>query len=685
LVIESRWPICVLGALSFGMMSLIFAPIDWWPLAYVCLVPWLVAVTSAQRTTWMYLTGYLLGTAFWLLNIHWLYPITPPGHMVLSLYLGAYWPLIAWLIRYMVKHRHGSVALVLPFVWVATEWLRSWVVTGFPWFFLAHSQHRVLTMIQVSDLAGAYGLSFLIAAVNGWIVDMLIQPILVWRNMAVRQPRRVPAATLFTAVLLAFTIVYGRVQLRWATVQPGPKVAVCQQDYLNTVAGTGEASPPQMLSEYLRLSIEAGRDQPDLIVWPETAAMATLNQEFLSPRTLRELLTEDANELYRIRVWVGQWRPQGLPTREGMQQLFPQDAKEAERLRTALRGWYLGQMLDRQSAEKLSQTDMQKRWRIGLYFGEWDYGHLVDDLLGALARGRYREMIEPLAHVERLWPFKKGEDLGLSRLPDRTPAWLVTGGYGYEFEPSPTPPHSKLSRFNSAYVYAPSGKQVQPRYDKIHCVLFGEYVPFRYTPLHWLYAWLNSITPWGASGFEYSLTAGERFSVYQMQARSQDGRSYRFAIPICYEDTTPDICRQFVQGPDGDKRVDFLLNISNDGWFNHSDELPQHMVGSVFRAVENRVGVARAVNTGISGFVDPTGYVHDCVASGGRLFGPGIIGTRVSTVWTDTRHSLYTRWGDWFAQACAVLAVLIVVDAVIIRPLTTRRNRRKDGRGGGAR
>lgn len=673
MAIESRWPVCVLATLTFGLTSLIFPPFSYWPIAYICLVPWLVAVMWAKRVAWMYISSYLLGLAFWFLNLYWMNAVTPPGWIALSVYLAAYWPLIAWLVRHMVMRRRGSVALVLPFIWVGTEWLRSVVVTGFPWFFLAHSHHEVLSMIQISDLVGAYGVSFVIAAVNGWIVDMFIQPILVWRNSAVRRPRRVPVATVFALGLVVFTYLYGRVQLASDTISPGPRAAVCQGDFPVTVSGSGNATRMDMLVKYLHLSLDAGPNEPDLVVWPETGASATLNREFLSTETLANLLATDRAELLEMYMNVGQFRSGALPSEIAIRQLLPDEPDYAPKLHADLRRWYGRGPMEPATAQRLAKMDRKERVRTGLYFTEWDHGHLADDAIGALARGKCNEMLPALRALDRLWGSDSIRSLGLANRPDRPPAWVVTGGYGNEFNPAPTPQRAKLERFNSAYVYDPSGRQIPPRYDKVHCVLFGEYVPFRYTRLHWLYMFLNSITPWGAGGFEYSLTAGRDFTVYEMTARSQDNRTFRFGVPICYEDVMPYVCRGFVNGPDGKKRADFLLNISNDGWFDHSCELPQHMIGSVFRAVENRVGVARAVNTGISGFVDPTGRVYDCVTDGDRLFGPDIVGTRVSTILTDTRHSLYTRWGDWLAEACAVLLALMVVDATVIQRLIDRR------------
>jgi apolipoprotein N-acyltransferase len=130
----------------------------------------------------------------------------------------------------------------------------------------------------------------------------------------------------------------------------------------------------------------------------------------------------------------------------------------------------------------------------------------------------------------------------------------------------------------------------------------------------------------------------------------------------------PYVSRRFVIGPDGKKRVDFLLNISNDGWFLHSNELPQHLAICVFRAVENRVGIARAVNTGISGFIDADGRIHDLVADvRGRYHGPGVDGYSVSNVEVDARRSLYSRIGDVFAVLCCVLWGLAYLDYLVAR------------------
>ena len=86
------------------------------------------------------------------------------------------------------------------------------------------------------------------------------------------------------------------------------------------------------------------------------------------------------------------------------------------------------------------------------------------------------------------------------------------------------------------------------------------------------------------------------------------GVPWRVVTPICFEDIDADLCAQMCRPDAGDprKRADVLVNVTNDGWFA-ANENAQHFQAAVFRSIENRVPTARAVNTGISGFIDPVG------------------------------------------------------------------------------
>src|SRR5262249_17684297 len=122
----------------------------------------------------------------------------------------------------------------------------------------------------------------------------------------------------------------------------------------------------------------------------------------------------------------------------------------------------------------------------------------------------------------------------------------------------------------------------------------------------------------------------------------------------------PQVVRSlFAEVPDG-RQPDLLLNLSNDGWFHGSEEHDMHLAVSVFRAVENRVPLARAVNTGISALIDGNGRI---AASLPKL----TAGVLAGTVWLDDRVSLYTAWGDWLGWACLAISIGLIPLALMPR------------------
>ncbi len=513
--IESTRALFVLSAMTLLCSCLIFPDIGWSPIAYVTLVPWLVAVCTARRSKLVYLTSWLLGLGYFFINIRWMIPVTLPGYIALCLYFSVFFPLAAWPIRHMYQ-RHGvSIALSAPIVWVAMEYLRSIGPLSFPWLLLAHSQYKFATIIQISDLVGAYGVSFLVAMVNGWITDLLIQPILIWRA---DQATRLPIGTLTTVILFIGALIYGSAQSSRRYFTDGPKVAVIQQDYPLFVDAEQAARTPleSMLDGYLILTRLAAAEKPDLIVLPEAAMQGFINTEFIGAT--------------------------------------PDDLAEIQRRRYP------------PSYGRAFMTGMQNWSR------------------------RIRD--------------------GFQNISDQFNVPIVLGSSSMEWKPTAIPP--RVDAYNSAFLIEPGKKEPVARYDKIHLVLFGEYVPFRFSH-RWLYDYLNGITPWGKLGIEYSLSPGSRYDVFEFNAPSAGGRRFRAGTPICYEEIIPYVARTFTRGAGGsldEKNIDILLAISNDGWFLHSSELEQHVAGAVFRAVENRIAIARSVNTGASATIHPNGLIH---------------------------------------------------------------------------
>ncbi len=156
--------------------------------------------------------------------------------------------------------------------------------------------------------------------------------------------------------------------------------------------------------------------------------------------------------------------------------------------------------------------------------------------------------------------------------------------------------NNRPTRYNSALLVDASGRVVG-RYDKSHRVPFGEYVPFRdWVPL------MNKLAPYD---YDYEVLAGQGHPALPIVGR--DNRTYTFGANICYEDTDPSISPPYVAG-DG-PGVDFLVNVSNDGWFDGAAEHEQHLAISRFRAIECRRGLARSVNMGVSAVIDGNGRV----------------------------------------------------------------------------
>ena len=154
--------------------------------------------------------------------------------------------------------------------------------------------------------------------------------------------------------------------------------------------------------------------------------------------------------------------------------------------------------------------------------------------------------------------------------------------------------------FNSALLISGKGEKID-KYDKIHLVPFGEYVPFsdKFPVLHDLVL--------GELG---EFTEGRDFKIFELPVdKLKAGKSQvNFAALICFEDIFPELARKFVKNG-----ADFLIVITNDAWYGRSGAPYQHAACSVFRAIENRVSVVRCANTGYSCFIDAKGRIYDAV------------------------------------------------------------------------
>ncbi|MDP8299840.1 MAG: apolipoprotein N-acyltransferase, partial [Candidatus Tantalella remota] len=129
---------------------------------------------------------------------------------------------------------------------------------------------------------------------------------------------------------------------------------------------------------------------------------------------------------------------------------------------------------------------------------------------------------------------------------------------------------------------------------------------------------------------------------------------YKFGVLICFEDIFPYLSREFVLAG-----ANFLVNITNDAWFGNTAASRQHLQSSVFRAIENRVPVIRAANTGVSGFVDSTGKIISTVeVEGEEIF---VTGVQTDSVNIYAGRSFYTVYGDVFVYFCGLMLLLLMI------------------------
>jgi apolipoprotein N-acyltransferase len=221
--------------------------------------------------------------------------------------------------------------------------------------------------------------------------------------------------------------------------------------------------------------------------------------------------------------------------------------------------------------------------------------------------------------------------------------------------------------FNAAFLFNPEGRFAAV-YHKQKLVVFGEYIPL----VRWLpfIKWFTPITGGFASGdrpvpFELDRRAPARLEVQlgTNQAGSETGVPGRVKTStlICFEDMFPELAREYVEDD-----TDFLVNLTNDGWFGDSAEQWQHMAGGVFRAVENGVPLVRCCNNGVTCWIDATGRVREILKDqNGSVYGIGVMTIEVPL----QKHvpTFYNRHGDRFGWACVILATVLLFKRIFVR------------------
>lgn len=494
--------LCVKGEaigfiVSAVLLSLSFPSFGLEYLAWCAFLPFFLALKNTTTPKAFFLS-YASGIVFWLSTIYWVAHVTAAGMLILVSYLALYFALFGLCVSFALRRGGIFCLFYIPGLWVILEYARSHLFSGFPWALLAYSQYKHILLIQCADVAGAWGISFIVMLVNAALYLLFENRLAAWGKLKL---------VLAVFLLLSAVGVYG---VKKVMAHRSPAHTPSQSIVVALIQGNipqelkwDARSETFILNKYFRITDEAAKEKPDLLIWPEAAVPFILGEE---PGYL-EYLKEYMQELK-------------LPL-----------------------------------------------------------------LLGAVT----------------------------SR----------NGAY-----------------YNSALLMQPDGS-VRYQYDKLHLVPFGEYVPLRR-----VFPFLNTIVPIG------DFHSGREYTVFELFLEKK-AAPIAFSVLICFEDLFPQLSREFVR-----RGAQFLVNITNDGWFQKTQAPYQHLQASVFRAVENHVYVLRAANTGITAFINPCGEVFSLVRDAGgeltfidgfdqKAFTPGV-----------NSGTFYTRHGDVLILICAGLVLL---------------------------
>jgi apolipoprotein N-acyltransferase len=482
-------------------------------MAWAALIPLFFAMKDATPRVGFkigFLAGFIghIGIFYWIVYVVVNYGYLPiyvgmAAMLLLAAYLSLYTACFAMGVVFL-RGRGVPLFLSAPFLWTVLEFLRSHLMTGFPWGNLAYSQYLYKNMIQISDITGIYGITFIIVLINAVLYDLL---------SARFRRRHLLVETFIACVVITATLVYGHIRLEKIdeSLKRAPRLPVALiQGNIDQNIKWDSLYQSQTIDIYSSLSRQSIPSGNGLIVWPETA----MPFYFQRPGPLREAVVDIART-------------------SGSAILFGSPSYEGEK--------------------------------------------------------------------------------------------------------------GNIHYMNSAFLLGPNGT-LSGRYDKVHLVPYGEYVPLRR-----FFPFIGKLVV-GVGDF----TSGKGFDPLAIAGR-------RLGVLICYEGIFPEAARDYKQ-----KNAEILVNITNDAWFGRTSAPHQHLSMTVFRAIENRLYLVRAANTGISAVIDPKGEI----LSRTGLFERTILKGDVKII---DEKTFYTAYGDAFIYLCIVGLLIVTIS-------TTQRRRKDAGR-----
>ncbi len=291
-----------LSILSSSLLILSFPTFNMWGFAWIALVPFILSVRHKSIID-TFLLSFLWGILFFYGVIYWLNSIAVMATIGLVFYLALYFVIFAFILRGIIKKDIPifAKAVSIASAWAILEFVRSNLLTGFGWALLGYSQSSFLPVIQIADITGAYGVSFLIVFVNVVVYEFFFaettpQNVGAIHELPLQTITRLAKNKLINLFLSIFLItnvfIYGFYKLNSYSHGSGNisvKISVVQGN-IPQILKWDKSYRQEIIKKYFYLTSETKRlNQPDLIIWPETSFPADLETEHDFSEPLFEL------------------------------------------------------------------------------------------------------------------------------------------------------------------------------------------------------------------------------------------------------------------------------------------------------------------------------------------------------------------------------------------------------------
>ena len=584
-------------ALSGLMLVACFPKIHLRGVVWVACLPLLAALATETRLKRAFLLGYVCGAFFFFGSCYWFITVMEfYGHlapllavMVLILFViidATFFGCFGLAMGWVARRSPGWALAASPFLWMAMELARTYLITGFPWNLLGYGV-QASGVRQIAMVTGVYGLSFLAVATSALLAWVLLCP---------RRARAGLALAGWLAMLLVAQwflapppAVAGKE--RAILVQPNVPLDDAEMEtwipwrdptQLRKLVQFSESAAEQFFPDNTGVEPGFNPAPPDAGLKPGSMSPLGVGLAPSSGRTIQKSKSQIQNSA-------------GKTIANRKSQIENLDAAAATGNRQPAIG-------NRQSAISNQQSPMGNPPLLVWAENPAPFFFTRDPVFRTAMENMARQT-HAVVIVNTIIPLDaKGDSIS-----------------------------------NSAITLDPEGREVS-RYDKIHLVPFGEYVP-----------------GWAFPGLVHKITSevgnfvpGTSYPV----AKSPGGN---IGVFICYEAIVPQLARQLVANGAG-----VLVNISNDAWYGDSAAAYQHLEMARLRAIENHRYLLRATNNGLTTLIDPYGRVQEEIPRYQRLAMPARFDF-------ETRETFYSGHGDVFAWLCAALGGVMLLGASLGR------------------